>query len=495
VQAIVRAANEHRFALYPVSRGRNWGLGSRVPVHDGNVVLDLHRLDHVVEFNEELSYVTVEPGVTFGQIVEFLKSRGSQLYMPVIGGPPDASLVANTLQRGDGLGPLGDHCRHCCALEAVLGTGEVLKTGFAPFGASLAESLSADGLGPSLDGLLFQSNLGIVTRMTLWLPRRPASFQGVVFTVKDDALLPQLMTALRELQQAGVLQPSSCALWNAYKYLAAFQQYPFRDHGEVYDPPSGVLAHLPRAMEGTRWIGLAGLYSASRAHARADRHAVKHSLKGLTARLAIIGSASVRMLRWTAPFASDMLGMDVQSMLRLLYSESPFLGNPTRFSLASVYWRKRAPRPADMHPDRDRCGLHWVCTAVPFDGDHVRRHASIVEEVAFAHGLEPNLSYTNPNERLLKSFAVITFDRDVGDEEARARSCHDQMMRKLQDAGYPALRLGIQSMTATAPSEGCHLRQLQRLKALFDPNDVIAPGAYDFRHRWEPEPALDVSSQ
>lgn len=44
VRTAVRAATRHRAPLYPISRGGNWGLGSRLPVRDGAVILDLRRL-------------------------------------------------------------------------------------------------------------------------------------------------------------------------------------------------------------------------------------------------------------------------------------------------------------------------------------------------------------------------------------------------------------------------------------------------------------------
>jgi 4-cresol dehydrogenase (hydroxylating) len=75
---------------------------------------------------------------------------------------------------------------------------------------------------------------------------------------------------------------------------------------------------------------------------------------------------------------------------------------------------------------------------------------------------------------------VISFDRDVADEERRARDCHDEMLRRLMAAGYPPIRLGIQSMQAGLPSDPGYAAVIRRLKSLFDPNDVIAPGHYDF---------------
>src|SRR5262245_64786703 len=45
VQACLRVANEIRVPVYPISTGRNWGYGSRVPAVDGSVLLDLGRMN------------------------------------------------------------------------------------------------------------------------------------------------------------------------------------------------------------------------------------------------------------------------------------------------------------------------------------------------------------------------------------------------------------------------------------------------------------------
>ena len=39
VQACLRVANANRVPVYPVSTGRNWGYGSRVPSADGSSVV------------------------------------------------------------------------------------------------------------------------------------------------------------------------------------------------------------------------------------------------------------------------------------------------------------------------------------------------------------------------------------------------------------------------------------------------------------------------
>src|SRR3954447_21186886 len=59
VQDCLRIANRFLVPLYPVSGGKNWGCGSRVPVRSGCVLLDLSRMNRILDYDEQLAYVTV----------------------------------------------------------------------------------------------------------------------------------------------------------------------------------------------------------------------------------------------------------------------------------------------------------------------------------------------------------------------------------------------------------------------------------------------------
>src|SRR5512146_297653 len=160
VQACVRIANRLGVPLYPVSRGKNWGFGSRVPTRDGAFLLELSRLGRVVEFDEAMGYLTVEPGVTFAAAYRFLRERRSRLFLNSTGSTPESSLVGNALERGDGAGPNGDRFAHVCAFEVVLPTGQCVHTGFGRFEGSRVTPLHRFGVGPDTEGLFAQSGLG-----------------------------------------------------------------------------------------------------------------------------------------------------------------------------------------------------------------------------------------------------------------------------------------------------------------------------------------------
>jgi FAD/FMN-containing dehydrogenase len=65
VQQVVRIANKYRIPLYPISTGRNLTYGGSAPTLRGSVVVDLKRMNRVLEVDEKRHFALVEPGVSY----------------------------------------------------------------------------------------------------------------------------------------------------------------------------------------------------------------------------------------------------------------------------------------------------------------------------------------------------------------------------------------------------------------------------------------------
>ena len=78
VVKILSLANRHVVPLHPVSTGRNWGYGGNSPVADEAVILNLSRLTRILGYDPVLGVVTIEPGVTQGQLSQFLIEQGDK---------------------------------------------------------------------------------------------------------------------------------------------------------------------------------------------------------------------------------------------------------------------------------------------------------------------------------------------------------------------------------------------------------------------------------
>jgi LynF/TruF/PatF family peptide O-prenyltransferase len=85
--------------------------------------------------------------------------------------------------------------------------------------------------------------------------------------------------------------------------------------------------------------------------------------------------------------------------------------------------------------------------------------------------------------RIINVYLALMYDREVVGEDARAMACHNELLARLTEEGYPPYRLGVQSMSANSSSVGCYGALIDRLKSAIDPKGILAPGRYDFKQR------------
>jgi 4-cresol dehydrogenase (hydroxylating) len=469
-------ANQFGVPLYPVSSGKNWGYGSRVPPANGCALLWLGRLNQIVDFSEELGYVTVEPGVTQHQLYAFLQEKASRLWMDATGSSPDCSLIGNAMERGFGHTPYGDHFAHVCGLEVVLPNGTVLETGSARFPGSTTAAVNRWGVGPSLDGLFAQSNLGIVTRMTIWLMPAPEAFASFFFRCESEDGLPALIDALRPLRMQEILR-SAIHIANDYKVLGGLRQYPWAEAGGKTPLLPQVMAKFRADLTFGFWNASGGLYG-TKAHVAEAKRQLRRGLAAVPGKLKFVDEKMLRMAkRFAKPFKL-LTGWDIGRTAELVEPVIGLMrGVPTAQSLGSAYWRKRIPIPADPDPDRDRCGLLWYAPVAPAQGAHVQRVVRMTSETMLRHGFEPLISLTMISPRSVNCVISLTYDRDVVGEDERALQCYAELEAECTGAGYYPYRLGILSMQRDESS--IHAEFLRNVRATTDPGRILAPQRYE----------------
>ena len=76
VREVVRIAARFRTPVHPVSRGKNWGMGSALPPRDDTVLVDLARMDRIREINAGGLHAVLEAGVTQGALHRQLQGTG-----------------------------------------------------------------------------------------------------------------------------------------------------------------------------------------------------------------------------------------------------------------------------------------------------------------------------------------------------------------------------------------------------------------------------------
>jgi glycolate oxidase len=165
VAALLRLCDEQRVPV--VARGSGTGLsGGAVPATDG-VLVSFERMNEILELDTANHVAVVEPGATLGQLDAATEPLG--LVYPVFPGELSASLGGNVSTNAGGMRAIkyGVTRHHVLGLEAVLPSGEIMRTG----GKYVKTSTGYD-----LTQLLVGSEgtLALVTEVTLKLHPRPA---------------------------------------------------------------------------------------------------------------------------------------------------------------------------------------------------------------------------------------------------------------------------------------------------------------------------------
>jgi len=221
VQAVVRIANEHGVPLYPVSTGRNLGYGGSAPVLSGSVVLDLKRMNRILEIDERNAFALVEPGVSYFDLYRHIQDLGLKLWIDC----PDpgwGSVIGNALDHGAGFttNPYRDHFDAHCGMEVVIGNGDIVRTGMGAIPGAKTWQQYKYGYGPYLDGIFSQSNFGVVTKMGFWLMPEPEAYlEGTVSVPRHDDIIPLVDTMSYLMNSA--IQNAGTSLSSPARFAAA----------------------------------------------------------------------------------------------------------------------------------------------------------------------------------------------------------------------------------------------------------------------------------
>lgn len=483
VVALVELARRHRTAIYPVSTGKNWGYGDACAVTDGQVVMELSRMNRIIHVDPQLAYAVIEPGVTQQQLSEYLRAHKIDLWIDCTGAGPDTSFLGNILERGFGHSPYGNRLAHIAGMQVVLASGEVLDTGFGHYPNARTTHLFPYGVGPFIDGLFTQSNFGVVTQIGIWLMPKAECLNHFICTVPAHADIGPVIDALRPLRLNGTLR-SIVHIGNDLRVISGGRAFPRDQAGDDGPLPDALRGTMRKAAGAGAWTVSGALYGDKRQVAAA-RAAIRRALRRtaatstfLTERKLRIGAALGRMLGYC--------GAGQRLRAKVALGESLFAMNrgvPDGRFLAGAYWRRRGGMPAEFprraNPAVDNCGLLWVSPILPLRGaDALVLHA-LAAPIFKEFGFDLFVTFSMINERSLGGVLTVAYDKDDPHEVDRAKKCYRALFDMVMKAGYIPYRVGNQSMAGLDPHGDVFWKVISRIKGALDPEGIIAPGRYE----------------
>ncbi len=443
-------AREEHVPIYPLSRGRNFGYGEAQGTASGQVIVDLSRMNRILEVNESMGYVRIEPGVSQDQLYRHLQEKRIALRLDVTGAGSDASIMGNVLERGFGHTDYGDRFARIVGLAAITGTGTVLRTGFGGFaGDADAANVYRYGLGPVLDGLFSQSNFGIVTELTLELMPVPARTEMFVFSTKDKDAVGDLVTVVRTLR-LNDLVGSTIHIANKARAV-----------GEKSNRFVGAW-NLSGSVSGPR-----GLVAARR---RAIRKVFRKHLRRY--KLWFIGPRLIALARF---IHEKVRPFPVYPALRDAYDL--LLGVPTDHPLKTLMNDESLESSGFSSSRYDTC-FQWINAVCMCEGGSVRRLLAIMEEAFQRGGYEFRVTFTAVNPRTLIMISNINYPKEPAAIE-KGTAFVAELQATLAANGFFPYRSGSGHYGHLPVRDPGYLQVITGLKKMFDPDNVIAPGKYN----------------
>lgn len=420
VQAVVRIANEVGCSLTPRVSGTNVG-GLAIPPK-GGVVVDLSRMNRILEVDVEDMVALIEPGVTWEQLKAHLEEHEIPLRMGYPLSPPDTSIVANCLLDGLGNfsmrhGAMGDWIG---GLEAVLPDGSVVRTG----AAALSDVWFGRGPLPDLTGLFvsWQGTTGIVTKMgfQLW-PLPPHRRRLFVLTQhRNDAF-----AVMRELARMEVCDDVGGLSWPTGKMVFGVERPLERD---------------PAEPEFFLYLDVSG-----------------QSQRELELRLGLLEARFEGLRRRGHDLESPI---DIETLVTLVPRLAKLAKFPTRL---------------DFLIDHPGGGLTWVGTYGPMS-----RFEALADQ-----GLEIIARYRMPPavvSRPMKGghFGVMrfltTFDKADSEERAALRKMNEELVDAAVEHGFIPYKTPPWAVRRIQPRlDAGFVRVMRAVRARLDPKGIMAP--------------------
>lgn len=450
IQAVVRLANEHGVPLWTTSTGRNNGYGGSSPRVRGSVVVNLRRMNRVLEINEELGYAEVEPGVRFFDLYEAIQAGGHRL-MLACADLGWGSVVGNSLDHGCTYLPYGVDFGAPCGMEVVTADGSLLRTGMGGLPGSRAWHVYKRGLGPTLDQLFMQSNFGIVTKMGVWLMPYPEIYMPFWVRVQRDDDLAAVADTLRRLSLEDTIrmipQIANTLIWASVMSRRA-------DWWDGEGPiPEPVIDRIGSELEVGRWMMRAALYG--------DEAVVDHRFAKVKEAFEQIPGCDV----WGAKHRPE----DAAAL------EHP--AERIQAGVPNLEWNFMT----GWYGGEESGGHVGFSPVAPLTGSDALAVRDVMRGLINDRAQLDYMAALLPvNARSFVHITMVIFD--VANEQ-QSRRAYDTCKLLVQEAakqGYGEYRahLDFMDLAAEQYSFGDHayMRFVQRIKDAVDPNGILAPG-------------------
>lgn len=480
------------FSIYPISTGKNWGYGTSQPagLSKNIILLNLAKLASICDFDAELGLLTIEPGVTQQQLSDYLQLNNHDYMVPVTGAGPDCSILANALERGYGITPYTDHFSAVNSIKGYWANGRPYQSAVNELDASddkFVDKTFKWGLGPYLDGLFTQSNLGIVSQMTIRLAKKKADFTSFFIQMEDDDLLEKAVPLIRQVLQDYEGIVGSINLMDQRRLLSMFASPPEGDdaHKVMHNKE---IKKLAKELQAPSWTIVGSIYG-STGVVSAVKKEINSIFKQLPCKRIYSNSLVILLANTVFHHTPSWLINKVPILATINDQLDSFskgkeimLGKPNKVALKLAYWRHQGAGGFDkdkLSPGKDGCGLLWYAPLITMKADKMREFVDFIRETCPKFNIEPFITFTNLKHDCVDSTIPIVFDLSNPQAVTDAHNCLKTLVEEGLKKGFVPYRLNIDQQQWLLDKDSDFWQTVNQLKISLDPHNILSQGRYN----------------
>jgi FAD/FMN-containing dehydrogenase len=432
VSKIIKLANEKNVPVVPVSSQEHFN-GGAIP-KQGGILLDLSKMNKILEIDQDLKKVRIEAGVTWGQLTGELAKCDMRVIMPLL---PHAnrSVLSDFVDREVPTNTVYDYGEPMQAFEVVWPTGDVFRLGSASVnGYPDSGSHGGNPSGPGIDFYRFvqgaQGTMGVVTWTNLKVMFGTKKDKVFFAAVDDLAYAQEFLYRLlprRVGQEVVLLNRTDMATMLAENFPADFEK---------------LRAALP---PWTMIIVISGLV-------RRPEEKIEYEVKFLKE---IVRNEFRKLSFDEALPGFPGLGPKMLSLLRNPWpADGPYWKNRWQGASQSLFFIAR--------PDKTPRFVEIMETIAPKHGYPVADIGSYIQPIEHNRGCQVEFTFF--------------YDGKNAAEKARIAALYKDAARALMNEGALFTRPYGDLAPMVYERATSYVMGLKRVKKIFDPNNIMNPG-------------------
>jgi hypothetical protein len=323
-----------------------------------------------------------------------------------------------------GFGANFAHHQVMAGIEVMLADGDLVRTG--QFGISNSPSafLSKFTYGPSVEGLFLQSNLGVVTKLSIWMTPQPAAYMSCSFSMPRFEDIEVMVDTFGDLRRSGIV-PNCVWMTSLIETLciSGRREDFWKGEGPI---PEWRMDELQKELGVGQWLARWGLYGPARI-IKAQLEEIREILQkraptGELKGVLFEGQNGELLDATTVPLEHGAM----------------FVGVPSMWSLPLIDWPlPRGSKGKAAHGD--------YAPVIPSSGKMVLEWMQISKPIYEAAGIELMGDFFM-HERHVVLMNMFTYDQQDPVQRKRVHELYYGLYREAKKRGYGMYRAHVNHM-------------------------------------------------